>query len=137
MAGIVGFGAAIVETAQLREAELVRLKKLQTVFVQALSAQISGITFNGSSNHRLPNNVHITIDGIDNETLIMQLDEAGIMAATGSACSASSDEPSHVLRVIGMTDAQARSSIRFTMGRNTTQKDIDYVLLVLTQLLNS
>ena len=64
----------------------------------------------------------------------MELDERGIMCATGSACSASKDEPSHVLCAIGLTDADARSTIRVTMGRQTTQKDIDRLLGALEEI---
>jgi cysteine desulfurase len=89
---------------------------------------------NGSQKTRLPNNVHITIPGMDNERLIMQLDEAGILAAAGSACSASDEEPSHVLRAMGMTDDEARASLRFTMGRYTTEEDIRTVVDTLARL---
>jgi cysteine desulfurase len=85
----------------------------------------------GSIKHRLPNNIHLIIPGFDNERLLIQLDEQGVMAAAGSACSASSDEPSHVLRAIGMSDADAQSSLRFTMGQTTTEADIDYTLKTL------
>ena len=73
--------------------------------------------------NRVANNVHITLKGIDNERLVMELDERGYMVATGSACSASSDEPSHVLRAMGISEYAARSSIRITLGRFTTKED--------------
>ena len=66
----------------------------------------------------------------------MELDEAGIMCAVGSACSASSDEPSHVLTAIGLSDEQAQTSLRFTMGRSTTEENITRVINVLARLVN-
>jgi cysteine desulfurase len=68
--------------------------------------------------------LHVTFPSIDNERLMMELDERGVQCAVGSACSASSTEPSRVLRAIGMSDKEARASLRFSMGRQTTKKDI-------------
>jgi cysteine desulfurase len=67
--------------------------------------------------------LHVTFSGADNERLMMELDERGIQCAVGSACSASSAKPSHVLGAIGMSDKDARASLRFSMGRQTTKKD--------------
>jgi cysteine desulfurase len=83
----------------------------------------------------LPNNVHITIPGTDNERVMMQLDELGIMCAVGSACSASNEEPSHVLKAIGLTDKDAQSSLRFTMGRSTKRGEIDKTIQKLASIL--
>jgi cysteine desulfurase len=68
--------------------------------------------------------VHITLPGADNERLIFQLDEAGILCAAGSACSADSGEPSHVLKAMGVDDDDTRASLRFTMGRYTTEEHV-------------
>jgi cysteine desulfurase len=84
--------------------------------------------------YRLPNNVHVTLPGQDNERLLTELDEAGIMAAAGSACSASSEESSHVLHALGMDDAAARASLRFTMGRSTTLEVINKTIKGVSQL---
>ncbi len=85
--------------------------------------------------HVLPNNVHLTVPGYDNERLMMALDEQGIMCAVGSACSASSDEPSHVLKAIGLSDDEARASLRFTMGRTTTKADVEQTVGMLSKLI--
>jgi len=85
---------------------------------------VHGVENNGSRKKRLPNNVHVTIPGVDNERLLMQLDELGVICATGSACSASKQEASHVLSAIGLSNEAARSSLRFTMGRSTTKNDV-------------
>jgi cysteine desulfurase len=82
----------------------------------------------------LPNNIHISIEGVDNERLILLLEKRGILVAAGSACSASKNEPSHILRAIGVSEELAKSSIRITMGRDTSKEDIDYLLKTLVEL---
>ena len=134
VAGIIGIAAALDIAQQTRHAESKRLTELQQYFFKQLAVKIPGAVVNGSQAKRLPNNLHITLPGSDNERLLFQLDAAGIMAAAGSACNASSDTPSHVLRAIGLSDDAARASLRLTMGRATTQADLDYVIVTLTQL---
>ena len=94
-------------------------------------------TVNGSKNHRLPNNIHITITGQDNERILMALDEAGILCAAGSACSASNEEPSHVLRAMGLSDADAQASLRFTLGFQTTEAEVRQTVTALAGTLNA
>lgn len=132
---IAGTVAAVQQTDKMRATESRRMQELQKYFIERL-LQLKQVTINGSLKYRLPNNIHITCQGYDNETLVMQLDELGIMAATGSACHASSDEPSAVLRAIGLSDAQAQSSIRFSMGRTTTKNDIDTTVTALAKCLH-
>jgi cysteine desulfurase len=131
---IIGFAAALKLAQDGRHDETQRLTDLREYFIDALLL-LPGVTINGSRKHRLANNVHITVTGKDNETLMMQLDDRGVQCAVGSACSASNDEPSHVLMAIGLTDAEAQSSLRFTMGRATSRADIDYVVDCLKQLI--
>jgi cysteine desulfurase len=95
------------------------------------------VTVNGSLSHRLPNNIHLSFLSQDNERLLFGLDQAGILAAAGSACSASNEEPSHVLKAIGLSDNEARSSLRFTMGRATVEHDIQQAIRTLSHLLHS
>lgn len=135
VAANIGLVAAMKETAELRPEESKRQQALQKIFIDEVSKRIPQAKLNGSMKNRLPNNVHLTIPNTDNETLIMQLDEAGVMAAAGSACSASTDEPSHVLKAIGLSDEDARSSLRFTMGRTTTENDIHLTVSLLADLL--
>lgn len=115
-----GLASALTAAQEMRHAEVERLQKMQAVFMAELEAKIPGIIINGSRKKRLPNNVHVTVPGQDNERLLMQLDEQGIMAAAGSACSASDEQPSHVLRAMGISDADAQASLRLTFGRPTT-----------------
>ncbi len=125
-AGIVGFATAL-ELAQSKcRDESDRIGKLRRQFLQNLSKAVPSAVVNGDNT--LSNFVHITIPGVDNERLVMELDEVGIQCAMGSACSASSDEPSHVLTAMGRSDAEARSSLRFTMGRGTTEAAVKDVI---------
>lgn len=133
--GIIGFAAALDLAAKLRGNEIKRLGELQAYLIKELSGISTNIEINGSLKKRLPNNVHITINGQDNERLLFLLDEAGIQVATGSACSASSDEPSHVLKAIGLNDEQSRSSLRFTMGKTTKKADLQYLVETIAKIL--
>ncbi len=122
--GIVGFAAALELAQSMRHEEDQRLEQLQRIFFDLLEHEIPSVIINGSRKHRLAGNMHVTIPGQDNERMLLALDEAGIMAAAGSACLASSEEPSHVLKAMGLSDAAAQSSLRFTMGRGTTEAEI-------------
>ena len=121
---IIGLAKALDITQTMRREESNRLKVLQQLFINQLLEKLPGCMINGSITRRLPNNAHVTIPGQDNERLMMALDERGIMCATGSACSASAEEPSHVLEAIGVSKQNAQSSLRFTMGRTTTKNEI-------------
>jgi cysteine desulfurase len=132
---IIGLSAAL-DIAQSKKAvESARLKALQQLFFELIKRKIPGSIINGSLKKRLPNNIHITIPGQDNERLLIGLDELGIQAAAGSACSASSDQPSHVLTAMGISDELARSSLRFSLGRGTTESDIAGVVDSLARLI--
>jgi cysteine desulfurase len=131
---VIGFVKALELVQERRHEETKRVKQLQDYFLEQLNEHLPTIQINGSLKHRLANNVHITIPGYDNETLMMQLDDKGVICAVGSACSASNEEPSHVLKAMGMSDAAAQSSLRFTMGKSTTKEDITYVIRCLTEL---
>lgn len=124
VAASIGFAAALEETQKARKKESNRLRALQKLFFETLSQEISSAVINGSEKHRLPNNVHITIPDQDNEILMIKLDETGIQCAVGSACSASSEEPSHVLEALGLPEKDIRASLRFTMGRGTTAANV-------------
>ncbi len=135
VAGCVGLATALQLVQERRHEEGKRLHHLQQLFFDALHAEIPSVIVNGSRKSRLPNNVHITIPGQDNERLIFALDEQGILCAAGSACSASNEEPSHVLQAMGISVADAQSSLRFTMGRATTQAAIRTAVVELKKLL--
>lgn len=124
VAGSVGLSVALDMVQQRRHEEGKRLQTLQKLFIDLLSQKIPQAIVNGSASRRLPNNVHITLPGHDNERILMALDEAGVICAAGSACSASNEEPSHVLKAMGLSDVEAQASLRFTLGFQTTEQMI-------------
>lgn len=131
LAACAGLTTALEIAQAARHDESDRLHILQKQFVDAVA---DFATINGSRKHRLPNNVHLTIAGTDNERLLIQLDRAGVQAAAGSACSASNDLPSHVLQALGLDDHTAQASLRFSMGRGTTAEHIDKTVAILREL---
>lgn len=135
VAACVGLATALDLVQTRRHEEVKRLQKLQQLFMALLEKQIPTAVINGSLKNRLPNNVHLTIPGQDNERLLFALEEAGILAAAGSACSASDEEPSHVLRAMGISDIDAQASIRFTMGHSTAEQDIQRTVSALASLI--
>jgi cysteine desulfurase len=134
VAHIIGFAEALdlVQTARHEEAQ--RLQKLQEHFFDLIEQNLSGAVINGSRKNRLPNNIHITIHGSDNQRLIMELDARGILCAAGSACGAGSGTASPVLAAIGLDEQTARSSLRFTMGRGTTEAHVRRTVAALAEL---
>lgn len=135
VAACVGFAAALDQTQTNRQTEARRLKAISASAAELLSTKLPNASINGSLKHRLPNNIHITLPGQDNERILFKLEDAGILAAAGSACSASSQTPSHVLRAIGLTDDEAHASIRLSMGRSTTTAMLAQTVNVLRSLI--
>lgn len=125
---IIGFAKALETAEEKRSEESKRLKKLQTEFIESILKSVPGSILNGSTTNRLPNNVHISIPNIEGESVLLLLEEEGIAVSTGSACSSFNLEPSHVLRAIGQNDELIHGSLRFSFGRSTTKKDLDYTL---------
>jgi len=134
VAGIVGLAKAL-EIAQVeREKESAELTALRDYFIEELK-KISGVTINGSLIDRLPNNVNVTVDGQFGELMVLRLDAKGIACSTGSACSAHHKDDSHVIISLGKTKTDADNTLRFTLGRDTTKKDIDYTVKVIKEIL--
>lgn len=134
VAGAVGFSTALQLAQEMRGDESYRLQQLQKLCFDLMEQHLPGVIVNGSRKKRLPNNVHITLPGQDNERVLMLLDEAGIQAAAGSACSASNEEPSHVLRAMGVARKDAQASLRFTFGRQTTEADVHTLVDTLAKI---
>jgi cysteine desulfurase len=134
VAGAVGLATALQLVQERRHDESLRLRQFQGLFLELLKKQLPEAVVNGSLQQRLPNNVHFTVPGKDNERMLLELEEQGILAAAGSACSASDEEPSHVLRAMGIQDAAAQASLRFSMGYQTTEDDVREVVNLLEQL---
>lgn len=131
VAGAIGLAKALDLVQERRHEEVQRLQSLQVKFFDIIAGKFPSAVINGSRKNRLPNNIHVTFPGQDNERLIFQLDEAGILCAAGSACSAGSEEPSHVLKAMGLSRAEAQSSLRFTMGHDTTEDAIQQAVAAL------
>ena len=126
--GIVGLGKAI-ELAEEGLAEnAARMTFLRNWLVSGLRAAIPDMRINGTMDKRLPNNVNVSFAGIEGEAVLLRLDLEGIAASSGSACTAGSLDPSHVLTAIGLTRDEAKGSLRLTLGTDTTQADIDEVV---------
>ena len=124
VAGCVGLAKALEIVQVRREAESKRLTDLRDLFIFGLQKQVRGALITGVGAPRAPHIVHVSFAGADGERLMMQLDELGIQCSVGSACSASRDEPSHVLLAIGMDETTARSSLRFSLGQSSKKGDI-------------
>lgn len=131
VAGIVGFGKAAEITRQEIDGEATRLTFLRDKLTTGIMGSIDDTRLNGHPVKRLPNNVNMSIGFVEGESILLNLDLAGICASTGSACSSGDLEPSHVLLALGLTHEQAHGSLRFTLGRWTTEEEIDRVLQVL------
>jgi len=123
--GIVGLGKAAQLGKERLPSEFKRLTTLRNMLFDKLSARIDRIVVNGDMKQRVPQNLNIRIEGIDNEPLLLAMNEAGIIAAGGSACNAQETLPSHVLTSIGCDLKEAKSSLRLSLGYATTEKDVD------------
>lgn len=133
VAGIVGFGKAI-EEIRNSKSEIRRIKKLRDKLIDGILKNIPGVRLNGSRERRLPDNVNISVSGVEGESMVIALDQKGIAVSTGAACSSRSPKPSHVLLALGLSPQQAHGSLRLTLGRDTTEKDIEKVLEVLPKI---
>ncbi len=127
VAAAVGMAAALEEACQNMPAETDRLRKLQKRLIEGL-AQIPHSALNGDCQNRLPGNVNFCFEGIEGESLLLLLDDKGICASSGSACTSGSLEPSHVLLAIGRPHEVAHGSLRLSLGRDNTEKEVDYIL---------
>ncbi|HET7220032.1 MAG TPA: IscS subfamily cysteine desulfurase [Vicinamibacterales bacterium] len=133
--GIVGLGrAAAICRAEMGE-ESARLSRLRNTLLDGLRAGLDGVRVNGSLTHRLPHNLHVTFERVEGEALLMALGDLAV--STGSACSSGSQAPSHVLQAIGAVGEGAGASIRFGLGRNTTDADIDFAIERVTAVVKS
>ena len=137
VASVIGLAAALDIAQEKRPAEAKRVAQLRQLFIETLQRTFPQAVVNGSPKHSAPHILSVTFPGIDNERLMMELDERGLQVATGSACNAGSDEPSHVLAAISLGAPAIRSSLRFSFGRQTSQNDIKYALKTLSQLLKN
>ncbi|MDI6717457.1 MAG: cysteine desulfurase family protein [Patescibacteria group bacterium] len=131
---IVGFSEALKLAEKLRKKESLRLKKLRNYFIKKFLKTIPDSRLNGHKEKRLPNNINISINEAEGESLMLMLDKNKIFASTGSACTSDSLEVSHVLLATGLSPELSHCSLRFTLGRKTAKSDIDCVLKILPEI---
>jgi cysteine desulfurase len=129
--GIVGLGAAA-DLARTGQAEVAaRILALRERLEQGLRAAVPGMHVMAEGAPRLPNTLDCCFDGVHGESLILSLDMEGVAVSSGAACAAGSTEPSHVLAAMGVPAELAQSAVRMSLGRGTTDADVDRVLRVL------
>ena len=136
VAGIVGLGRAAELAHEALGTEWERLSELRDQLIQDIRS-IDGAWVNGAIQYRLPGNVNFGLEGLSHDTLLIRLDMAGFAVSAGSACSAGSLEPSHVLLAMGQTKAQASSALRVSIGRFTTQDDIQRFVRTLKDIVQT
>lgn len=131
---IAGFAEALYQADARRERESERLAALRDRCIGSIVRQIPGAALNGHASERLPNNVSVSIPGIEGEAIVLMLDARGIAASTGSACASHDLNPSHVLLALGLSPEYAHGSVRFSLGRHTTRADIDRTVSELAKI---
>ena len=131
---IVGFGKAVEIVASDREKESGRVEELRDMLWDGIQKIVPSSELNGSKENRLPNNLHVSFPGHDNQELLIKLDQAGVAVSIGSACSVRSRKASRVVLELGLGEERATNSIRFTLGRNTTEEEIKEALNRITSL---
>ena len=133
---IVGLAKAIEIASSMRNKEAARLGKLRDYFIDEVLAKIPNTELNGSCENRIPNNANFLFRGIPANNLLIALDQAGIAASSGSACSIKTVSPSWVIMALGKNGEEAKQSIRFTLGKGSTKKDIDYTVSALAKIVS-
>jgi len=131
---IVGFAEALEIAEKMRPDEPKRLTGLRDQLIKGLQAVIPGTHLNGDPVNRLPNNINVSFDGVDAESLLVRLDMEGVCASAGSACTSGALEPSHVLMALGVAKDLSKSSIRMTLGRENTPQHIKKLLEIIPRL---
>jgi cysteine desulfurase len=134
VAGIVAFATALRITDAQRTAEIARIAALRDRFEAGLLDLIDGVVVNGDPTRRVEGLLHVAISGVEAETLLVALDQAGVYAASGSACSSGAVDPSHVLIAMGIPRERALQSVRFSLGYASTAADIDRALTVVPEV---
>ena len=133
--GMIGLGEACKIAKNNMEKHINQLKVLRNIFVSEIQKQVPDIKINGSLDHRLPGNSNISFKGVSGSELLMKLDERGICASAGSACSSGSSMPSHVLTAIGLTSEYAEGTLRVTFGDENTKEDVEYLVTSLADVI--
>jgi len=132
--GIVGFGTAAKIAKKEMPTESERLKKLRDKLIKGLLDVIPHSFLNGHPTKRLPNNAAVRYSFIEGESILLDLDMKGVAASSGSACTAKTLEPSHVLRAIGLKHEEAHGSLLFTLGKQNTEEEVNYVIRIMPDI---
>lgn len=135
VAGAVGMATALKDAVEDMDKVSAKETKLRDKLISEL-LKIPHSALNGDKEHRLPNNFNMCFEGIEGESLLLLLDDAGICASSGSACTSGSLDPSHVLLAIGRPHEVAHGSLRLTLSKDTTEKDIDFVIKKVPEIVN-
>ena len=128
VAGIVGLGKACEIAKRDMGKNIEYLRNLRDYFIKLVEEKIEIAMFNGSRKLRVSGNSNFSFKGIDSQSLLLKLDEKGICVSSGSACSEGNGKASHVLKAIGLSDEEAKSAIRVTLGEENTKEDVDYLV---------
>jgi len=128
VASIVGLGKASELAAAYMEEENTRVKQLRNKLESEILKQIPNTIINGDRENRLPNTTNVSFEYVEGESILLMMDELGICASSGSACTSGSLEPSHVLRAMGVPFTAAHGSIRFSLSIYNTEEEIDFII---------
>ena len=134
VAGMVGLGEACKLAKNTLDSHIAKLEMLRNYFLSEMKHKVKEMKINGSMEQRLPGNSNISFKGANGSELLMKLDENGICASAGSACSSGSSLPSHVLTAIGLTSEYAEGTLRLTFGDDNTKEDVDYLVETLAEI---
>lgn len=132
--GAVGFGAAAEICREEMTSESRRVSLLRDRLLGGLTENLSGVTVNGSMQYRLPHSLNVSFDCLEGESLLLALGD--IAVSSGAACASANPKPSHVLHAIGVSEERARASIRFGLGRSTSEAQVDYVIGKVVSIVN-
>ena len=125
VAGVVGFATALRLAARERDVVVPRVRALRDRLLAGLLDQVGGVVASVPDAATLPGHLHVRIEGCEGEAMLVLLDDAGVCASAGSACASGAVEPSHVLLAMGVAKAEALTSLRLSLGRTTTEDDVD------------
>lgn len=136
VAGIVGLGKAAELAKNNLEEHINKLKELRDYYIKEIQKNILNFKINGAINARLPGNSNISFIGVNGSDLLLELDNLGICASSGSACSSKNSKPSHVLKAIGLNDDDIKSALRITVGDFNTKEEVDYLVKNIVKTVN-
>jgi cysteine desulfurase len=134
--GIVGFGKACQLATEKMEEYRLYVSELRDYLVDEVASEIPHSRLNGSQTDRIPNNAHFTFFGVNGEDLIIKLDENGIAASTGSACSVKKQKQSHVLKAMGFSYEEITGSLRLSLGMQNTREEMDVAVAALAEIVS-